>query len=129
MQCDFQQFAINLYNLDKSTTDQATIRTCISRLYYFIYHKVNQWLVDNHSDVLNSFGGGTHERIQFCLNKIARITLNLRFNTLSTKLNSLHDKRCKADYKLENKLTSKNIELMILEVDQALNLFNELTSK
>lgn len=128
MNCDFQQFAINLYNLDKLTTDQATIRTCISRLYYFIYHKVHQWLAINHADILSLYSCGMHQKLQFSLNEMARISKNLRFNMLSTKLNQLHAKRCSADYKLESLHTTKNIELMLKEVEQTIRLFDELTT-
>lgn len=128
MNCDFHQFAVELYNLDKKTVDQATIRTCISRLYYSVYHKVYQWLIEHHSHLLNMFNGGSHKKLQYCLEEIAEQTNILKFNVLSMKLNNLHAKRCTADYKLDSLQTANHIELMIKEVNQTITLFNELST-
>ncbi len=67
MPCDFQTFAVDLYEERKANGDEATIRTCISRLYYSIYHAVLRWLQTNNADLLAKFKCGSHERIQFSL--------------------------------------------------------------
>lgn len=126
MSCDFHKFALELYNLDKNTTDQARIRTCISRLYYSIYHKVNNWLSNNYSKQMNMFECGTHVKLQYCLKEIGREKKNLKFSKLSDKLKALHGKRCIADYELKNNQSTKAVELMILEIEQTLVLIDEL---
>lgn len=128
MSCDFYKFAIDLYEEKRDTANSATIRTCISRLYYAIYHVVLDWLTLHKSKVLSQFNCGSHEKLQFCLKTISRETKNLKFNQLATKLQSLHSRRCIADYKLQNVATVQHVELMIKEVQQAFSLFEELTA-
>lgn len=128
MTCDFYTFAIELYEDKKESASSATIRTCISRLYYAVYHSVLDWLVEYQSKLLSQYNCGSHEKLQFCLKAISRETKNLRFNQLAIKLHSLHEKRCLADYKMGHSITIQHVELMIKEVQQALSLFNDLTS-
>ncbi|WP_312049229.1 hypothetical protein [Acinetobacter courvalinii] len=128
MKCDFKQFATDLYEERKDEIDEATIRTCIGRLYYFLYHKIFRWLKDNWNDLLSSYSCGSHERLQYCLKSIARDEKNLKFSQLALKLHSLHSKRCLADYKLEVDQCAKHLDLVIREVDQADQLFNSLVS-
>lgn len=128
MTCDFYKFAIDLYDEKKPSVDGATIRTCMSRLYYAVYHTVLDWLVTHKLKVLSQFNCGSHEKLQFALKQISRETKNLRFNQLALKLHNLHNKRCLADYKMQHSATVQQVELMIREVQQTFSLFEELTS-
>ncbi len=128
MPCDFQTFAVDLYEERKANGDEATIRTCISRLYYSIYHAVLRWLQTNNADLLAKFKCGSHERIQFSLQAIARETKKIQFNELALKLHNLHARRCTADYKLDQKQVSQHVELMVKDVARAHFIFNELVA-
>ncbi len=128
MICDFYKFAIDLYEDKKADANGATIRTCISRLYYSVYHAVYDWLSKHQSKLLAQFSCGSHEKLQFCLKALSRETKNLRFNQLALKLHSLHNKRCLADYKMEYIANVQQVELMIKEVDQTFSLFKQLTT-
>lgn len=127
MRCDFRQFAIDLYEERKQEIDEATIRTCIGRLYYFLYHKVLRWLKDNWAALLASYACSSHEKLQFCLKDVARKEKNLRFSQLATKMQDLHSKRCLADYKLDAEQSVKHLDLAIKEAEQADHLFDSLT--
>lgn len=128
MTCDFYKFAIDLYEVKKENSDSATIRTCISRMYYSVYHIVYDWLVQHQSKLLSQYNCGSHEKLQFCLKALSRETKNLRFNQLAVKLHDLHSKRCLADYKMQQMATVQHVELMIKEVEQTFSLFKQLTS-
>lgn len=127
VQCDFYNFALDLYSSKKGDHNEASLRTCISRLYYSIYHSVFDWLYSYKADLLNQFNCGSHEKLQFCLKAIARETKNLKFNQLALKLHSLHSKRCLADYKLKEKHNETHVDLMLKEINSTQALFEELT--
>lgn len=128
VQCDFYNFSLDLYNSKKGHHDGASLRTCISRLYYSIYHNVLNWLCSCKADLLKQFNCGSHEKLQFCLKAIARESKNLKFNQLAIKLHNLHSKRCHADYKLNDRHEESHVELMIKEINSAQLLFEELTN-
>ena len=128
MTCDFYKFAIDLYEDKKADANSATIRTCISRLYYSVYHAIYDWLSEHQSKLLAKYKCGSHEKLQFCLKALSRETKNLRFNQLAVKLHDLHNKRCLADYKMQHMATVQHVELMIKDVEQTVSLFKQLTS-
>lgn len=129
MPCDFKQFAITLYDDRKANLDEATVRTCISRLYYFLYHKVLNWLEGQWGQAINAMGGTSHKRLQDCLEVLAEDNSDNDFNKLAMKLRSLHSKRCQADYKLQIAHQPRHIDSMLREVEQADQLIDQLMNK
>ena len=114
--CDFEFFAISLFNENKVSQDEALLRSCISRLYYGVYHRVLSWFSTCFTDIYNQFGGGSHERLRFCCDDLARSKKDLAFKTISIKLKDLHDRRTRADYKLDQIHNTVHVEQMILEI-------------
>lgn len=124
-ECNFEKFAIDLFESQKSNLDEAIYRTCVSRLYYAIYHRTLSWIKQQHSDLYEQFAGGSHQKLQLCFNELAITQKNLKFKSISYKLKSLHDHRVKADYRLTLACTQKHVEQMLLELkqfDQAIEL-------
>jgi uncharacterized protein (UPF0332 family) len=123
--CNFEQFAINLFDNNKEVQDEALLRSCISRLYYGVYHRVLLWLTTCFNDVYGQFGGGSHEKLRFCCDDLARSKKDLAFKTISLKLKDLHDRRTRADYKLDQVHARIHVEQMLLEIQK----FNVVISK
>lgn len=116
--CDFETFAINLFENNKTSSDEAIFRSCISRLYYAVYHRVLDWLKTHYESVYNQFGGGTHQRLQESCRELATVYKDRKFLTLHYKLKSLHDKRVVADYTLDKVQHQDHVELMLREIKQ-----------
>ena len=117
-ECNFEQFALDLFKEKSVSNDEAFLRSCISRLYYGVYHRVLSWMMACFNDVYIQYGGGSHEKLRFCCDDLARAKQDLRFKTVSHKLKSLHDRRTRADYRLEQQHCRTHVEETIIEIQK-----------
>ncbi|MBJ8467650.1 MAG: hypothetical protein KH152_10150 [Finegoldia magna] len=116
--CNFEKFAKDLFESQKLSNDEAVYRSCVSRLYYAVYHRTLDWITHHYLDIYKKFSGGTHQNLQLCFDELARLNKNLKFKTISYKLKSLHDRRVKADYRFTFPCSDKQVEQMMLELEQ-----------
>ncbi len=122
---DFSQFAKNLAESDLEPME-ARYRTVIGRIYYATYHQVTQWLTANYGDEFVVTGGGMHEKISACCQRLARQTNNRQFLTLAMKYAHLVELRVLADYKIERLCTEESMQEAINEADKIIKLINSL---
>ena len=116
--CDFEKFAVDLFESKPDSSDEALLRSCISRLYYSVYHRIQNWLMSCFAEILAQFGGGSHEKLRFCCDDLARNNKELKFKTVSIKLKTLHDRRTRADYKLEQMHQRRHVQETLAEMRQ-----------
>lgn len=103
-------------------------RTSSGRYYYFIYHTVKNWLTENHPDVINNMGGSSHEKLQFCMEKLSIDRSNKKFGMLAMKLKVLHRIRVHADYYLEDEFSEGQVTMLKREKERVCELLQELKS-
>lgn len=89
---------------------------------------VRNWLTQYHPDVLNSMGGSSHEKLQFCMEQLAIDHLNKKFSMVAMKLKVLHRIRVHADYYIEDEFTDGQVKTLIKEKERICELLAELTT-
>lgn len=102
-------------------------RTYSGRYYYFIYHKVKEWLETHYPEIFKNMGGSSHEKLRFCMEHLAIEKKNKNFNMLALKLGVLHQIRVHADYHLDNEFTDSQVMILKKEKDRVCQLLEELS--
>lgn len=101
-------------------------RTYSGRYYYFIYHKVKEWLETHYPEIFKNMGGSSHEKLRFCMEHLAIEKKNKNFHMLALKLGVLHQIRVHADYHLDNEFTVSQVMILKKEKDRVCQLLEEL---
>ncbi len=122
---EFYQLANNLADSELEPLE-AKYRTVIGRVYYATYHQVTQYLTANYGDEFVVTGGGMHEKISACCQRLARKTNNRQFYTLSAKYAHLVELRVLADYKIDSQCTKDTMQEAINEADKIIALIEKL---
>jgi uncharacterized protein (UPF0332 family) len=92
MPFDWPDYLTIADELSKRTTEEACLRTAISRTYYYVYHLARQRLLDNEFIIVR--GGDTHKQVWEKYQGDA----DHRCKKLNDLAKILHDKRKQADY-------------------------------
>lgn len=101
---DLRQTAMMLSELIDEHSDEHLLRAYINRSYYAIYHECKMYIEANFTDYdlsdTGTFKTGTHKRIYFILEDLAKI--NKKAYALALKFDDFLAKRHKSDYKLND---------------------------
>ncbi len=114
---DFLNFAKKL----RYSSDEASIRTAISRAYYYVYHYIKRELLIEDENF-------AHEHLHECIQE-ARIkgeTME-EFRTLGIAIQSLKSRRILADYKIHKNITQITCDTMIDDCQEVIKEFEECT--
>lgn len=101
-------------------------RTSSGRYYYFIYHTVKDWLTKNYPEVIDNMGGSSHEKLQFCMEKLLVDHSDKKFGMLALKLKAMHRIRVHADYYLDDEFSEGQTMMLKKEKERVCELLQEL---
>lgn len=94
---DYSRFIALAYQLKNDPgQDPAAIRSAVSRIYYGVMHKALEIIERLDKPVVR--GTGHHQFVQ----KVLMNCGHAEFKLAGSMIRDMHDKRCDADYKIDN---------------------------
>ena len=129
---DFIKQACDIFSLPHPT--EISYRCAISRSYYGAYHSALNFADSISTPLVSATGGPTHRKLSLYFEDSFHSdkSLRLRFRKLGYCLKQLHDLRCKADYNLNDAITSadaaSHIERCKLRIQEVDNLNRDIAA-